>query len=105
MLHPSKPDDTIAIGRVGQHGKNAMTKLILDTENAKWCTGMQQVTIDSVYENFDEQEVMYPQVQRPGITTLGDMKKENFMEDETIIWDTHTWFQLKSQTCSEQNMC
>ena len=105
MLHPSKPGNTIAIGRAGQHWRNAKKKLILDMENAKWSTGMQQVTIDSVYENFDEQEVMYPQVQQPGIRTLGDMKKGNFMEDETIIWDIHYLVPIKSQTCSGRNMC
>ena len=32
---------------------------------------------------------MYPQVQRPRIRTLEDIKKGNFIEDKTIIWDTH----------------
>ena len=54
VFHPSKPCDTVAIGRAGQHWRNAKRKLILDMENAKWSTYMQQVTIDNVYKNFDE---------------------------------------------------
>ena len=89
MLHQSKLGNTIAIGCAEQHWRNAKKKLIIDMENAKWSVGMQQVTIDSVYKNFDKQEVMYPQVQRRGTRTLRNTKRGNFMEDETIIWNTH----------------
>ena len=54
MLHLSKSGNIVAIGHARQHWRNAKKKLILDMENAKWSTGMQQVIIDSVYKNFDE---------------------------------------------------
>ena len=88
-MHPDHVNETIAIGRTGQHWKNQKNKLIPGTSKVAWENKMQLVTIDYVYPQWTGVIPMYPGMQREGINTMGDIVQAAFDEDSTIIWRTN----------------
>lgn len=88
-MHPDHVNETIAIGRSGPSWKNQKTKLIPNGPGVPWEPRMQQVTIDYVYPQWAAVIPMYPEMQREGINTMGDIANAAFDEDSTLIWRTN----------------
>lgn len=57
-------------------------------KGVSWEHGMQQVTIEHVYPGWEQTKVLYPNLQRDGITNIGDAMRGEFAEDATILWQT-----------------
>ncbi|KAG0595612.1 hypothetical protein M758_UG181600 [Ceratodon purpureus] len=88
ILHPEFPNETIAIGKAGPHWRTAKKTWIPNVSNVSWEPGMQQVTVDHVYPQYMNVEVLHPNSQREGIITIFDALDGAFAEDATIVWKT-----------------
>ncbi|KAG0622396.1 hypothetical protein M758_3G094500 [Ceratodon purpureus] len=88
ILHPEHQNKTIGLGRCGLSWRSYKKKLVPGVENVSWKHGMQQVTVEHVYPEWSKAKVLYPDLQRPGINSIGDALKGDFAEDATILWQT-----------------
>ena len=89
ILHPDYPNETIAVGKTGPHWRSSKTKVwIPNVPNVHWEPGMQQVTIDHIYPQYMDVELLHPAQQRQGIQKLSDALDGAFAEDATVVWKT-----------------
>lgn len=88
VLHPDHQNKTIALGQCGPHWRSYKKKCVPNMKGVSWEHGMQQVTIEHVYPGWEQTKVLYPNLQRDGITNIGDAMRGEFAEDATILWQT-----------------
>ena len=65
ILHPDFPNETIGIGKSGPSWRSMKNKVwIPNVGEVAWEPGMQQVTLDHIYPQYRDVEVLHQNHQR-----------------------------------------